>query len=267
MGSGKIIKKIKITELSKHDIYITLGKTYDVLETDEDGRASFNNDAGNWDFVKEWQYDIVEEEKSLVGRYLKALCDEPNESGYYEGDYIKIDEDREDEDVVCCKEGYLFDRSNWKGSNVELMPEGFEPSEDMAINIYMEQELKFRDEFQKELNEIDDEEGEAVCNIFKKTTEEDFQKLCDTLNAPIDEQQFKDNVDIFNKTTSNKPPQYNIGIDTFERMRANATYEEAMGFIRWNIDKYNTRQKGQDEDDYKKIISYAQEALWWIKNK
>ena len=64
-----------------------------------------------------------------------------------------------------------------------------------------------------------------------------------------------------------KPSQYQIGIDTFERMRANATYEEAMGFIRWNIDKYNTRQKGQDEDDYKKIISYAQEALWWIRNK
>ena len=66
---------------------------------------------------------------------------------------------------------------------------------------------------------------------------------------------------------STKPSQYQIGIDTFERMRANATYEEAMGFIRWNIDKYNTRQKGQDEDDYKKIISYAQEALWWIRNK
>jgi hypothetical protein len=63
-----------------------------------------------------------------------------------------------------------------------------------------------------------------------------------------------------------KPPQYNIGIDTFERMRANAKYEEAMGFIRWNIDKYNTRQKGQDKQDYEKIISYAQEALWWIKN-
>jgi hypothetical protein len=99
----------------------------------------------------------------------------------------------------------------------------------MAINNFMEEGLRFRDEFQKELNEID-------------------------------------NAGIFNKITSNKPPQYNIGIDTFERMRANATYEEAMGFIRWNIDKYNTRQKGQDEDDYKKIISYAQEALWWIKN-
>ena len=41
----------------------------------------------------------------------------------------------------------------------------------------------------------------------------------------------------------NKPKQYQIGIDTFERMKANATLEEAMGFIRWNIDKYNTRKK------------------------
>lgn len=78
----------------------------------------------------------------------------------------------------------------------------------------------------------------------------------------------KDQYEIFKDNEhSAKPSQYQIGIDTFERMRANATYEEAMGFIRWNIDKYNTRQKGQDEDDYKKIISYAQEALWWIRNK
>lgn len=268
MESGKSIKKIKITKLSKDDIYITLGNFYDVLKIYEDGTASFKNDEGYWDFVRKWQYEIVEEEKSLVGRYLKALCDEPDFAEYRKGDYIKIDNDAE-EGVVRCTKGYEFYLGNptIQLDYIELMPEGFEPSDDMAINIYMEQELKFRDEFQKELNEIDNEEGEAVCNIFKKTTEEDFQKLCDTLNAPIDEQQFKDNVDIFNKTTSNKPPQYNIGIDTFERMRANATHEEAMGFIRWNIDKYNTRQKGQDEDDYKKIISYAQEALWWIKNK
>lgn len=64
-----------------------------------------------------------------------------------------------------------------------------------------------------------------------------------------------------------KPSQYNIGIDTFERMRANATFEEAMGFIRWNIDKYNTRKKGQELDDYKKIIAYCDEAIWWIENK
>jgi len=62
------------------------------------------------------------------------------------------------------------------------------------------------------------------------------------------------------------PPQYDIGIDTFTRMRANATLVEAMGFIRWNIDKYNTRKKGQDKSDYKKIIDYCNEALWWLDN-
>lgn len=65
----------------------------------------------------------------------------------------------------------------------------------------------------------------------------------------------------------NKPKQYQVGIDTFERMKANATLEEAMGFIRWNIDKYNTRKKGQDISDYKKIIDYANEAIWWLENK
>lgn len=64
-----------------------------------------------------------------------------------------------------------------------------------------------------------------------------------------------------------KPEQYRVGIDTFERMKANATLEEAMGFIRWNIDKYNTRKKGQDISDYKKIIDYANEAIWWLENK
>ena len=64
-----------------------------------------------------------------------------------------------------------------------------------------------------------------------------------------------------------QPQHYNIGIDTFERMRANATYEEAMGFIRWNIDKYNTRKKGCDKEDYIKIKAYCNEALWWIENR
>jgi hypothetical protein len=63
-----------------------------------------------------------------------------------------------------------------------------------------------------------------------------------------------------------KPAQYDIGIDTFTRMRANANLVEAMGFIRWNIDKYNTRKKGQDKSDYKKIIDYCNEALWWLDN-
>jgi hypothetical protein len=64
-----------------------------------------------------------------------------------------------------------------------------------------------------------------------------------------------------------KPIQYDNGIDTFERMRANATFEEAMGFIRWNIDKYNTRKKNQELQDYNKIKDYCDEAIWWIENR
>ena len=267
---GKIIKKDDILVGLKTHRYITKSKEYSVFDVNyEHNLFVFQDDTGDYScyYFSDIGKSLKLKEKSLVGRYLKALCDEPNESIYEEGDYIKIASMGYDGSVYCdAAFGFISCEGDWSHSDVELMPEGFEPSEDMAINNFMEEGLRFRDEFQKELNEIDKEEGEAVCNIFKKTTEEDFQKLCDTLNAPIDEQQFKDNAGIFNKITSNKPFQYQIGIDTFERMRANATYEEAMGFIRWNIDKYNTRQKGQDEDDYKKIISYAQEALWWIKN-
>lgn len=239
MDSGKTTKKIKIIKLSKDDTDITLNKIYDALDMNQLGCVSFLNDAGNWDFVRGWQYEVVEEpRKSLVGRYLKVLDAEGKEHyGIENGDYLLFNNETSNGYQTWGEKGRWYHGLDLPSrSYFELMPEGFEPSDDMAINIYMEQELKFRDEFQKELNEIDDEEGEGIVDIFKA--------------AGINP----------------KPAQYQIGIDTFERMRANATYEEAMGFIRWNIDKYNTRQKGQDKEDYEKIINYAQEALWWIKN-
>ena len=58
-----------------------------------------------------------------------------------------------------------------------------------------------------------------------------------------------------------KPVQYQIGIDTFQRMRSNATKEETLGFIKGNIDKYLWRKKGQDKEDFKKIVDYAKWAL------
>lgn len=60
---------------------------------------------------------------------------------------------------------------------------------------------------------------------------------------------------------SNKPKQYQIGIDTFQRAEANMTKEEILACIRFNIDKYNWRKKGQDREDFEKIIKYAEWAL------
>ena len=58
-----------------------------------------------------------------------------------------------------------------------------------------------------------------------------------------------------------KPKQYQIGIDTFQRAEANMTKEEILACIRFNIDKYVWRKKGQDKEDFEKIIDYANWAL------
>ena len=64
-----------------------------------------------------------------------------------------------------------------------------------------------------------------------------------------------------------KPKQYDVGIDTFERMFANMDKKELMACVRFNIDKYNIRDKGQDESDLIKIIDYAQYGLKVLREK
>ena len=73
---------------------------------------------------------MEEKRQSLVGRYLKALCDEPNIAFCYEkGDFIKIVEDNLKGNVFCVN-GWVFGQCSydWKLSEVELMHEGFEPN-------------------------------------------------------------------------------------------------------------------------------------------
>ena len=73
---------------------------------------------------------MEEKRQSLVGRYLKALCDNPIHAGRYKkGDYIKI-VDVESDGKVRCKNYWYFTQkdSDWSCTDVELMPEGFEPN-------------------------------------------------------------------------------------------------------------------------------------------
>ena len=62
-----------------------------------------------------------------------------------------------------------------------------------------------------------------------------------------------------------KPKQYDIGIDTFQRMEANCSKEEILAFCKGNIDKYNWRKKDQDLQDFEKIIEYAKFAIKQFK--
>lgn len=68
----------------------------------------------------------------------------------------------------------------------------------------------------------------------------------------------------FEATQTNKeekPTQYKIGIDTFERAKANLTKEELLACCRFNIDKYTWRKKDQDKSDFEKIVAYATYAI------
>jgi hypothetical protein len=82
--------------------------------------------------------DVHAEEKvSYVGRYLKALVQNPNGTSHKKGDYFKIEKDPGTGSVsIEGQSGQRFGqkRYDWKKSEVELMPEGFEPDEILREN-------------------------------------------------------------------------------------------------------------------------------------
>ena len=59
----------------------------------------------------------------------------------------------------------------------------------------------------------------------------------------------------------NRPFQYDLGIDTFQRAESNLTKDEILAVCKFNIDKYCWRVKNQDLEDFKKIIDYANFAI------
>jgi hypothetical protein len=69
------------------------------------------------------------------------------------------------------------------------------------------------------------------------------------------------------KISKKKPKQYSQGIDTFDRMWVNMDRKELLACVKFNIDKYNIRDKGQDKEDFKKIIAYAKFGLKILGSK
>ena len=92
-----------------------------------------------------------------------------------------------------------------------------------------------------------------------------YSKTTDNLKDAFKWSGTKEGVDFWDgwceKEPSEKPTQYQIGIDTFERAEANMRKEELIACCKFNIDKYNWRKKGQDIEDFKKIIDYANFAI------
>ncbi len=109
----------------------------------------------------------------------------------------------------------------------------------------------------------------ALDNQYKQNGSCDKNKYILTAFNWLDSPEgwdFWDNVlnkNFYQPTTieQQKPTQYKIGIDTFERAKANLTKEELLACCRFNIDKYTWRKKDQDKSDFEKIIAYANYAI------
>jgi len=54
-----------------------------------------------------------------------------------------------------------------------------------------------------------------------------------------------------------RPAHYTKGKDTFAWAEQTLTKEACLAIAAFNIHKYNTRDKGQDYEDFGKIIEYA----------
>ena len=94
-----------------------------------------------------------------------------------------------------------------------------------------------------------------------KEKSEEFKNLVEVLNEELTAEAYK-GTEYEVKYIAEKPKQYQIGIDTFERCESNMTKEEILACVKFGIDKYTWRNKGQDLEDLEKIIAYAN---WGIK--
>jgi len=70
-----------------------------------------------------------------------------------------------------------------------------------------------------------------------------------------------------NSQKTTKPKQYQVGIDTFKRAKANMNSGEIVAACKFNIDKYTWREKGQDVEDFKKIKDYCDLAIRTLQSE
>ncbi len=124
--------------------------------------------------------------------------------------------------------------------------------------------------------ELPQEDKEKALKYQSEENDTYYQKDSDNISYAFDWHKTKEGISYWNnlhhstptksvfsklEETNIKPAQYQIGIDTFERMEKNCTLEERLAFVKGSIDAYLWRKKGQDKQDFEKIINYAQWAL------
>lgn len=76
----------------------------------------------------------------------------------------------------------------------------------------------------------------------------------------------KEHLEEFHRQTK-KPKQYQIGIDTFTRMRANMSNEKVIAATVVTVDAYIWRDKGSDIEDLKKARDWLDECISIVEER
>lgn len=192
--------------------------------------------------------------------------------------------------AIECSNAYLldedtevlhFDDEKWVVSNFEneeyvnakelfytlenIQVDADELDKDMfrdVVKIYNNNNFVFDDYKDESLNYLSSVDNKLIFSRHRdKKNTITYEKFME-LFAPQYEVKY-----IAEQPKEDKPKHYANGIDTFERMESNCTVDECLAFAKGNIDKYNFRKKGQDLEDYTKIISYANWAIKLLNKK
>ena len=219
-------------------------KTYNLEELTSDERIKLLEQNGFKDF---FYSDVIAYDDNVGWFFSKEHVVTHNAKElFYTLENIQIDCTNETEERIkeMCK---VYESSGFK--------KWTDPDALIKTDFYNYLRIDHENEFYitGESDNFTTKKKEKFMELFGKEEKED--------NRIVEE--IFPNIKIIERPTLNvnKPKHYTKGIDTFARMEANCTTEECLAFAKGNIDKYNFRTKGQDLEDYEKIVSYANWAI------
>lgn len=128
--------KYKYFRVSSVEQIKTLDYWYNKFEFDKVADENWNivdvkKTQSNTNFDQEMQLAENPFQKSLVGRYLRALTDSPQSTPFKKGEYVKILDFYYSDKVLNkykLENGWCYTTDNSSANNWELMPEGFIPN-------------------------------------------------------------------------------------------------------------------------------------------
>ena len=212
------------------------------MRNDEQRQASYEfTDGINLGVIEYMKHERESDRREVIGHFIESV------------------------EIKCLEDGFFYEVTDMDVIECEYIKGCYYiPTEYYSIKVW-DRDLGLAEFVKRELTR---EDVEKKC--LKHYTENGscVQDLEELIQYRLTHEEFTllDGFDVYDKANNLiKPKQYQIGIDTFKRAEANMSVEERMSCVKFGIDKYNWRDKGQDLSDLIKIIAYAEWGIEQLK--